>query len=57
VPAPGLYRELLNTDASDYGGSGVGNLGAVTALAKPRDWLPASLRLRLPPLATLYFQR
>ena len=29
VPEPGLYREVINTDAEDYGGSGVGNLGGV----------------------------
>jgi 1,4-alpha-glucan branching enzyme len=56
VPAPGLYRELLNTDATEYGGSGVGNCGAAFAEAVPRDWLPATLHLRLPPLATLYLR-
>jgi len=56
VPRPGPYREVLNTDAVDYGGSGVGNLGAVDAVPEPWDWLPAMLRLRLPPLATLYLR-
>ena len=56
VPAPGRYRELLNTDASVYGGSNLGNCGAAFADATPRDWQPATLRLRLPPLATLYLQ-
>jgi 1,4-alpha-glucan branching enzyme len=55
VPAAGTYIEVLNTDAEVYGGSGIGNLGLARAVAEPRDFLPATLRLRLPPLATLYF--
>ena len=56
VPAAGVYAEVLNTDATTYGGSGLGNHGAATASLEPRDWLPATLRLRLPPLATLYLK-
>jgi 1,4-alpha-glucan branching enzyme len=56
VPAAGTYIEVLNTDAEVYGGSGIGNLGLARAVAEPRDFLPATLRLRLPPLATLYFR-
>ena len=56
VPVAGDYAEILNTDATAYGGSGIGNLGAATATAEARDWLPATLRLRLPPLATLYLK-
>ena len=55
VPFAGTYKEVLNTDAPEYGGSGIGNLGEVVAVDEPRDWLPATVRLRLPPLATLYF--
>jgi 1,4-alpha-glucan branching enzyme len=57
VPEPGFYAELLNSDAQDYGGSGSGNLGGVTA--EPLPWLgrPYSLSLRLPPLAGVYFKR
>jgi 1,4-alpha-glucan branching enzyme len=55
VPASGSYVEVLNTDAVEYGGSGVGNLGEVDATDEPRDWLPATMRLRLPPLATIFF--
>ncbi len=53
VPAPGLYREVLNTDAEIYGGSNVGNLGAVES--EPVAWgdRAHSLALTLPPLATL----
>ncbi|MES9946421.1 MAG: 1,4-alpha-glucan branching protein GlgB [Candidatus Thiodiazotropha sp.] len=53
VPIGGLYREILNTDAMGYNGSGVGNLGAVTAEAIEAHGLPYSLVLTLPPLATL----
>ncbi len=56
VPAPGDYREILNSDAEYYGGSGVGNLGRITADALPchnREW---SLNLTLPPLGVLILQ-
>ncbi|MBI4183530.1 MAG: 1,4-alpha-glucan branching protein GlgB [Proteobacteria bacterium] len=53
VPAPGRYAERLNTDATEYGGSGVGNLGGVEAEAVPWHGQPCSLVLTLPPLATL----
>lgn len=54
LPAPGGWRELLNTDATDYGGSGVGNLGAVRAERRPWRGQPASATLRLPPLGVLW---
>jgi 1,4-alpha-glucan branching enzyme len=56
VPAAGEYAEILNTDAELYGGSGLGNLGAARAKAEPRNRLPATLRLCLPALATLYLR-
>ncbi|MCW8846698.1 MAG: 1,4-alpha-glucan branching protein GlgB [Gammaproteobacteria bacterium] len=56
VPAPGDYRELINTDATIYGGSGVGNLGGASAVAIPAHGRPASLELTLPPLAALIFE-
>jgi 1,4-alpha-glucan branching enzyme len=55
VPRPGHYRERINTDAVDYGGSGVGNAGALVAESHPIHGHPYSLRLRLPPLAALIF--
>ncbi|MBN4050348.1 1,4-alpha-glucan branching protein GlgB [Desulfobulbus sp. AH-315-M07] len=48
------HREILNTDAHDYGGSGVGNLGTVKATDVPCHGQPHSLELTLPPLATLW---
>ena len=42
MPWPGPWREILNTDAAGYGGSGVGNLGAVVATGEPWSGEPAS---------------
>lgn len=55
VPGIGTYREILNTDAEAYGGSGVGNMGAVDALNEPWMGRPASLIVTLPPLAAVVF--
>jgi 1,4-alpha-glucan branching enzyme len=53
LPAAGRWREVINTDAEVYGGSGVGNLGAIDAIDKPRHGRPASAAITLPPLAVL----
>ena len=53
VPVAGRYREVLNTDATIYGGSGLGNLGAVEAERVPAHDRPCSLQLTLPPLAAV----
>jgi 1,4-alpha-glucan branching enzyme len=53
VPAGGTWREILNSDAREYGGSGLGNFGAVEAAARPAHGRPFSVSLTLPPLATL----
>jgi 1,4-alpha-glucan branching enzyme len=53
LPHAGPWHEILNGDAALYGGSGVGNLGMVQAVAEPLDAQPASAILTLPPLATL----
>jgi 1,4-alpha-glucan branching enzyme len=53
VPCGGAWRELVNSDAALYGGSNVGNGGAVSAQEIPSHGLPFSLHLTLPPLATL----
>ena len=55
MPVAGQWREILNTDAAVYGGSGVGNMGAVMAHAEPSHGKPASARVTLPPLATVFF--
>ncbi|WP_283134091.1 1,4-alpha-glucan branching protein GlgB [Rhizohabitans arisaemae] len=56
LPRPGVWEELLNTDALEYGGGGVGNLGSVVADDEPWDGLPCSVQLRLPPLGVLWFR-
>jgi 1,4-alpha-glucan branching enzyme len=55
VPAAGRYRERINSDASVYGGSGVGNLGEVNSDEIAAHGRNHSLCLTLPPLATLIF--
>jgi 1,4-alpha-glucan branching enzyme len=57
VPYGGTWRERLNTDATDYGGSGIGHAGKVEADPVPHHGRPFSLDLTLPPLATLLFTR
>ncbi|MGE0312524.1 MAG: 1,4-alpha-glucan branching protein GlgB [Lautropia sp.] len=53
VPRAGRWVELLNSDAGRYGGSGMGNFGEVEARDEPQHGRAASVRLTLPPLATL----
>ncbi len=55
VPYPGYYRERINTDAGNYGGSGVGNAGGIEAEPYPMHGHAHSLSLNLPPLAVLIF--
>ncbi|NOY94676.1 MAG: 1,4-alpha-glucan branching protein GlgB [Deltaproteobacteria bacterium] len=54
VPHAGLYRELLNTDAEEYAGSGRGNLGEVMAEERAHHERPATLALTLPPLGAVF---
>jgi len=53
-PHTGRWVEVLNTDSAHYGGSEVGNLGAVEAEPIAWDGQPASARVTLPPLATVW---
>jgi 1,4-alpha-glucan branching enzyme len=53
APRGGYYRELLNTDAAVYGGSGLGNAGGTWAELQPWQGQLCSLVLTLPPLTTL----
>ena len=57
VPAPGMYRELINSDAQCYGGSNLGNFGAVHTEHIESHGHPHSLQLTLPPLAAVMFKR
>jgi len=56
VPHGGYWKELLNSDGREYAGSGIGNLGGVTAEPEPTHGRPFSLKLTLPPLAALFFK-
>ena len=56
VPEGGTWRELLNTDAAEFGGSGLGNLGGTRAEVAPWHGMPHSLALTLPPLALVMLQ-
>ncbi|HEU0205873.1 MAG TPA: 1,4-alpha-glucan branching protein GlgB [Pseudolysinimonas sp.] len=56
LPVAGRWDEIVNSDAADFGGSGVGNFGGVTAEAQPWGDQPASAELTLPPLASLWLK-
>jgi 1,4-alpha-glucan branching enzyme len=56
LPFAGRWVEVLNTDAETYGGSGVGNLGAVAAEDYSWHGRPASAVLRVPPLGAVWFK-
>ena len=53
VPARGYWREILNTDSADYGGSNAGNFGGVHTEEWPWGGRPYSVALTLPPLAMI----
>ncbi|RKQ33613.1 1,4-alpha-glucan branching protein GlgB [Kocuria tytonis] len=56
LPWAGEWEEVLNTDSELFGGSGVGNLGRVTATEGAHDGKPASTVLTVPPLAVLFLK-
>jgi 1,4-alpha-glucan branching enzyme len=56
VPRGGRWREILNSDAQWYGGSGAGNSGGADAQPMPYEEYSQSLTLTLPPLAVLVFK-
>ena len=56
LPTAGTWTEMLNTDAHAYGGSGVGNYGAVEAVESAWHGLPCSATLSLPPLGMLWLR-
>jgi 1,4-alpha-glucan branching enzyme len=56
VPRGGEWQELLNSDAQDYGGSGVGNFGGVRAEPQPYDGHEHSISLSLPPLGAIFLK-
>lgn len=54
LPQGGTWLEAVNTDAVEYGGSGVGNLGAVEARPEPHHGRAFSATIQVPPLGVLY---
>jgi 1,4-alpha-glucan branching enzyme len=54
LPWAGQWSEVLNTDAAEYFGSGVGNFGGVEATGDSWHGQPASALLRIPPLGTVW---
>lgn len=56
VPIGGYWKELLNSNASEYGGTGAGNFGGLNADQIPFHNKGFSLNLKLPPLSALFFK-
>ena len=56
APRAGFWKEVLNSDAAEYGGSGVGNLGGKETEEIPCHGRPWSLDLNLPPLGAVFFK-
>jgi len=56
VPRGGYWREILNSDSQEYGGSGLGNLGGVEASSVSFHGRPYSLTLTLPPLGAVFLK-
>ncbi len=56
VPEAGFWQEILNTDSTEYAGSGVGNLGGVESQEVPMHGRDNSLLITLPPLAAVFFK-
>jgi 1,4-alpha-glucan branching enzyme len=57
VPLDGYWREIVNSDAREYGGSGQGNVGGVEATPVPMHGKPYSLSITLPPLGLVIFKK
>ncbi|MFF0307869.1 1,4-alpha-glucan branching protein GlgB [Streptosporangium sp. NPDC004379] len=56
LPWGGAWEEVLNTDAYEYAGSGVGNFGTVEAVEESWHGQPYSARLRVPPLGAVWLR-
>jgi 1,4-alpha-glucan branching enzyme len=56
APRAGFWREILNSDAANYGGSNMGNMGGVEAAPIPLHGRRNSLTLTLPPLSVSFFR-
>ena len=56
-PEAGTWKELLNSDASQYGGGDVGNGGSVVAKEDEHHHQPASSSITIPPLGVVIFEK
>jgi len=56
VPEAGIWHEIINSDAKEYGGSGHGNFGEVRAIEEPCHGRAHSIAVTLPPLAAVFFK-
>ncbi len=56
VPEDGTWREILNSDAKEYGGSGQGNMGTLEATPVSSHFQPTSINITLPPLGMVVFK-
>jgi 1,4-alpha-glucan branching enzyme len=56
VPLEGHWKEILNSDAPLYGGSGQGNFGGLSTVPLPIHGRPFSLNMTLPPLGIVIFR-
>jgi 1,4-alpha-glucan branching enzyme len=54
VPRSGRWVELGNSDATEYGGGGLGNAGGLDTVAEPAHGFDCSLPLTLPPLSVVF---
>lgn len=57
VPKTGFWKEVLNSDAKEYGGSGWGNMGGAETAPIPHHGRYYSLSLTIPPLGIIFFRR
>jgi len=56
APRGGYWREIINSDATQFGGSGMGNMGGVEAAPIPSHGRPYTLTLTVPPLGALWLK-
>jgi 1,4-alpha-glucan branching enzyme len=56
LPKPGTWKEIMNTDAEVYGGSGVGNFGGVQTEEHHSHGRPYSAEITVPPLGSVWLK-
>jgi 1,4-alpha-glucan branching enzyme len=56
IPVKGFWKEVFNSDAKQYGGTGRGNFGGAESVPIPLHGRPYSLTIDLPPLAAVFFR-